>query len=107
MKTFDKVSAAGLIALAALCAACSGGHERLRPGGGEIEDPNGQHNQQPPVDSGVPEPPISDASTTPPYPTFDSSTIPTSEYVRGVDAAAGEDARGTADPVDAGPDAQP
>lgn len=35
---------------------------------------------------------------------WDGSTIPTSEYVRGVDAAAGEAERGFADPPDAGAD---
>jgi hypothetical protein len=35
---------------------------------------------------------------------FDASTIPTSEYVRGWDAAAGESERGFVD-EDAGPDA--
>lgn len=107
MKTLDKLSLAGLITLAALCAACGSGREHLPPGGG-VETPNPQptQHQQEPVDSGVTEQPPSDASTPPPYPIFDGSTTPTSEYVRGVDAAAGEDERGTADPVDAGPDAQ-
>ena len=107
MTTLDKVSPVWLLALAALCAACSGGREHLPPGGSELEQPNEQPNQQPPVDSGAPQqPPISDASSAPPYPIFDGSTTPTSEYVRGVDAAAGENIRGTPDPVDAGPDAQ-
>lgn len=35
---------------------------------------------------------------------WDASTIPTSEYVRGVDAAAAEQERGFADPEDAGAD---
>jgi hypothetical protein len=110
MKTLDDVSLAGLLALAALCAACSGGREHAPPGGGEIENPNPhptqQGPQQEPVDSGVTAPSLHDASTTAAYPIFDGSTTPTSEYVRGVDAAAGEGVRGTADPVDAGPDAQ-
>ena|SRR5688572_7948310 len=108
MKTLDRLSCAGLIALATLCAACSGGREHLPPSGGQNETPNEQPNQQDPVDSGVPAAPIDDAGATlPPYPIFDGSTTPTAENVRGVDAAAGEEARGSEDPLDAGaPDAQ-
>lgn len=80
-------------------------YERNAPAPDPVEDPTGVGDPPP---TGDPEPPPQEYVDAGPLQfriQWDGSTTPTSEYVQGVDAAAGEAARGTADPnEDAGSD---